>query len=60
MFKLLQIFGFRDEPLLSLFNKDHMKTRYKRAVKKNKYPNPEKIDEGTSGFLEYFLITYGI
>lgn len=40
MFRLLQIFGFRNEPLLSFIDKDHMKIRFNRAMNKNKYPNP--------------------
>ena len=28
MFKLLQIFGFRDQKQISFINKDHMKFKY--------------------------------
>ena len=49
-FRLLQIFGFRDESVLSFIDKDHMKSRYYKAIKKNKF----KEDL----FLEQFQATY--
>ena len=51
LYKLMQIFGFRNESLISLFDKDHMKESYLKCINKSKYP-PNQI--------EYFLVTYGI
>jgi hypothetical protein len=31
-----------------------------KAIKKDKYPNPEDPSDDEPGFLEYFLVTYGI
>jgi len=36
-FRLLQIFGFRDEALVSLIDKDHMKFRLKKALNQKKF-----------------------
>lgn len=38
MFRLLQIFGFRNESMLSLVDKDLMKVRYAKAWNGDKYP----------------------
>jgi hypothetical protein len=37
LFRLLQIFGFRDEPLVSLIDKDHMKMRLRKAILSKKF-----------------------
>ena len=37
-----------------------MKIRYKKALDKKKYPNPADPSDEEPGFLEYFLVTYGI
>ena len=60
MFRLLQIFGFRNESLVSFIDKDHMKLRYKKAVEIPKFPNPAEPNDDEPGFLEYFLVTYGL
>lgn len=52
LFKLLSIFGFSDESLLSLFDKDQMKVQYMKAWKKQKHKR--------ESFLEEFLICYSI
>ena len=52
LFRLLQIFGFKDEPLLSFIDKDHMKTRLRKAFDKKKY--------NKNSIFEQFEVTYMI
>ena len=51
-FRLLQIFGFREESLLSFIDKDHMKNEYLKAYEKKKFAEKR--------FLEHFMISYGL
>jgi len=45
---------------MSFIDKDHMKMRYQRAVIKEKFPDAKEPSEEEPGFLEYFLVTYGV
>ena len=55
MFRLLQIFGFRDEKLLSLIDKDLLKVKYEKA-----YKAKENLKNSRKDFLEKFLVVAGI
>lgn len=43
-FRLLQIFGFRDESLISFLDKDHMKKDYFNAQKEKKLPEFDHLE----------------
>lgn len=53
-FKLLQIFGFRDESVFSFVDKDYMKFKYSQAIKKeHRLANEEnKLEK----FVTHFMI----
>ena len=50
LFRLLQIFGFRDESLVSLIDKDHMKMLYLKSLDKQRFSSKD--------FFEQFSICY--
>lgn len=50
LFRLLQIFGFKDEMMLSLFDKEIMKERLHQAINENKF------EEKT--LMEQFVVTH--